>query len=152
MNRCPTPPRGLLAPLVGLLIGLAGLPPPLAAQTLPREFPPQAQRGVLEIVQPPHVRLNGQAEQLSPGARIRNPDNRIVLSASLVGQPLRVNYLREPHGLIHEVWILSEAETEDQRSGMPSSVNFLFASDADKAGSDDGKTPFHRLPKFNQGQ
>jgi len=71
-----------------------------SAQTLaPRPFPPKAERGVMQITQPPELLMNGQAERLSPGARIRGTNNMLVLSGSLVGQSLVVNYVRHTHGL-----------------------------------------------------
>ena len=36
----------------------------------------------------------------------------LTLSASITGQTHTVKYLREPHGLIHEVWILNPAEIQ----------------------------------------
>jgi hypothetical protein len=141
-------PRALL---LGALVILANLvPEPAAAQDMVRQFPPAARRGTLEVTAPPNVLINGQADRLSPGARIKNTNNTLVLSGSLVGQRLLVNYLRETHGLIHEVWILNEAETQQKRAGSEPSTNFVFGSDADKPKVDDGKTPFDQLPKFPQ--
>jgi hypothetical protein len=34
------------------------------------------------------------------------------MSGSIVGQNLLVNFVREPNGLVHEVWILNEAEAK----------------------------------------
>jgi hypothetical protein len=75
-----------------------------------RPFPPAAQRGVMVIAQPPELLLNEKVDRLSPGARIRGTNNMLVMSGSLIGQKLLVNYVREPGGAIHEVWILTEAE------------------------------------------
>ncbi len=121
MNRCtattrtePHPHRssrrhwlghGLLACL-GLTLGAASV----WAQPAVRSFPPKTERGAMVITQPPELLLNGRVERFSPGARIRGPNNLLILSGTLVGQNLLVNYLRESHGLIHEVWILTEAE------------------------------------------
>jgi hypothetical protein len=77
-----------------------------------RQFPAGVVRGTLEIKAPPDVLLDGKAERLSPGSRIRGPLGMFVLSASLVGQELPVVYLREPGGLLHEVWVLTEAEAQ----------------------------------------
>jgi hypothetical protein len=135
--------------LLGLLVILTNLvPEPANAQELVRQFPPAARRGTLEVTAPPNVLINGQPERLSPGARIKNTNNTLALSGSLVGQRLLVNYLRETHGLVHEVWILNEAEAQQKRTGSEPSTNFTFASDADKPKVDDGKTPFDQLPKF----
>ena len=75
-----------------------------------RPFPPAAQRGVMVITQPPELVLNEKADRLSPGARIRGTNNMLVMSGSLIGQKLLVNFVREPGGAVHEVWILTEAE------------------------------------------
>ena len=80
------------------------------AQFAPRPFPPAAMRGAMVITHPPELVMNGRAERLSPGARIRNANNMLVLSGTLVGQNLLVNFVREPNGMVHEVWILTEAE------------------------------------------
>lgn len=80
------------------------------AQGLVRALPASAMLGELRVVQPPEVVLNGNATRLSPGARIRSQANTLVMSATLVGQTLAVAYVTEPHGLVHEVWILNPAE------------------------------------------
>lgn len=153
MNRCLTALKGLSLGLMSVLLMLVTLAPePLAAQGLVRQFPAAAKRGTLEVTQPPNILINGQPERLSPGARIKNTNNMIVLSGSLIGQALLVNYLRDLQGQVHEVWLLNPAEAKEKRAGMEPVTNFVFASDADKPKTDDGKTPFNQLPKFNQGQ
>lgn len=118
MNRCLPHPRHVMAALLALSAGLAlFFPPPAAAQAAMARTPliPQAaKRGVLVVTQPPEVLLDGRPERLSPGTRIRGRNNLLVLSASLVGQELPVRYVRDPLGLIHEVWILTEAEAKAQ--------------------------------------
>ena len=96
MNRC----------VIALLLSLAAALPAHAQ----RVFQQSALRGELIITQPPEALLNGKPVRLAPGARIRNPQNMIQLSGSLLGQKLAVNYTLEPMGLVREVWILSEAE------------------------------------------
>ncbi|MCM2341699.1 hypothetical protein [Rhodoferax sp.] len=140
MNRCPPALQGFSLGLMTLLLTLVTLAPePLAAQGLLRQFPAAA-----------NILINGQPERLSPGARIKNPNNIIVLSGSLVVQALLVNYLRDPQGQVHEVWLLSPAEAQQKRAGMEILTNFVFGSDADKPKTDDGKTPFNQLPGFQQ--
>ncbi len=81
-----------------------------------RNFPATALRGTLEVTVPPQVLLDGKTDQLSPGARIYNSNNMLVLSGSLVGQPaLVVNYTREIGGAVHQVWLLTEAEAAVKR-------------------------------------
>ena len=153
MNRCLPALKDFSLGLMSLLVCFVTLAPePLAAQGLVRQFPAAAKRGTLEVTQPPNILINGLAERLSPGARIKNSNNMIVLSGSLIGQAVLVNYLRDPQGQIHEVWLLNPAEAQEKRAGMEPVTNFVFGSDADKHKTDDGKTPFNQLPKFNQGQ
>jgi len=150
MNRClPTPFNRTLPLLALLLLGTAFYsPPPVAAQAMLRQFPPAAKRGMLEVLMPPEVLLNGTRERLSPGARIKGETNTVVMSGSLVGSRVLVNYVRDPQGMIHDVWILDPDEARQERSGMETIRNFLFESEADKPKTDDGKTPFDQLPKF----
>jgi len=151
MNRCLNAPKGLLPGLTALLISITSMTPaPVEAQETVRQFPAAAKRAAFEVTMPPNIMLNGQAQRLSPGARIKGLNNQLVLSGSLVGQRMLVNYLRDPQGLVHEVWILSEAEAQQKRSGMEPVTNFSFGSQADQPKADDGKTPFNQLPKFPQ--
>ena len=115
-----------------------------------RQFPVAAKRAVLEVKAPPEVLLNGAADRLSPGARIHGLTNMLVMSAQVVGQRLVVNYVRNPQGQVHEVWILSEAEAQQKRPGMEPVTNYVFGSDADKPKVDDGKTPFNQLPVYKK--
>jgi hypothetical protein len=81
-----------------------------SAQTPVREAPRDVRPGRLVVTQPPEVLLDGKPDRLSPGARIRSTQNMLVLSGSLVNQPLPVVYRRDSMGLLHELWILTEAE------------------------------------------
>ena len=54
---------------------------PAAAQT--RSFPPDALRGTLVVAEDGQIVLNGRAGLLSPGSRVRNEPNMIVLPAAL---------------------------------------------------------------------
>ena len=87
------------------------------AQIIKRPFPPEARRGMLVVTAAPAVLINDRPEQLSPGAIIRGANNMMVLSASLAGQPVRVNYLRDGQGQISAVWILTEEEAAERRAG-----------------------------------
>ena len=118
---CPPPANALtrrtpcFAVASALLWGFIGAFvcfPSAWAQNTPglRPFPPGFLRGALVVGQHPDIRLDGKPERLSPGARIHGADNLIVLSSALRGQTLVVNFVRETHGLVHEVWILTPAE------------------------------------------
>ena len=101
-----------LASLLALAMGLTALSGTALAQFSTRPFPPTALRGAMVVTNPPELVMNGKAERLSPGARIRGANNMLVMSASIVGQNLLVNFVREPNGMVHEVWILTEAEAK----------------------------------------
>ena len=124
MNRCSLLTRSLIsAVILGLACLRAGAeqlsvpPSPLPAL---KDLPPDPQRippisakakvGLLRIVAPPEVLLDGKPARLSPGARIRGANNLLVMSAAMVGQDLKVLYTLEPTGLVHEVWIMTMRE------------------------------------------
>jgi len=93
---------------IGVLLGLA-----LPAQAQ-RVFQANALRGELVVTQPPEALLNGKPARLAPGARIRNRQNLIQVSGSLLGQKLAVNYTLDGAGEVHDVWILTAAELARQ--------------------------------------
>lgn len=96
-----------------------------------RQFPAEALRGNLVVTSTKQVMLNGKPDRLSPGARIRNTQNLIVMPSSVNGKALVVNYVREHNGLIHEVWILTEREAQEKRAGNSGTqTNVVFASQA----------------------
>ena len=109
--------------LVVALAFCAGLP---IAEAQVRDFPIAALRGTLQVTAPPQVVLDGHPDQLAPGARIRNEQNLFVLSGSIAGQELLVNYTRDPAGLLREVWILSPDEAKLKRERAPSRSNPVF--------------------------
>lgn len=141
MNRCRKP--------IALLATTTLLFATVAAQAQVRDFPAPALRGLLQVTQPPDIVLDGKADRLSPGARILGPRNELVMSASIVGERLVVNYTREPGGMVHRVWLLNPQEAALKRQGGRER-NFFFASEEDTRPKDDGKTPFHLLPKYGQ--
>lgn len=113
MNRCtPRPPTRLAASSLTLVAAWLCLATGAMAQQVVRPFPATAQRGTLQITHPPELLMDGKAGRLSPGARIRGTNNMLVMSGALAGQTLLVNYVREPQGLVHDVWILTEAEAK----------------------------------------
>ena len=122
MNRCTPHLLRLCLALAASASALAALP--AAAQTATpavRNFPAAALRGELVVTQPPVITLDGKAERLTPGARIHGLDNLLVPSATLVNQPLTVNYLRDGAGQVHEVWLLNSAEARLKRPNTASS-------------------------------
>jgi len=80
------------------------------AQGIVREAPADVRPARMTVAAPPEIALDGKADRLSPGARIRNTQNLVVLSGSLAGQTVPVVYRRDAAGLVHEAWILTEDE------------------------------------------
>ena len=138
MNRCPThhtiffpaQPKRRLWPLrlsAALLAALA-LHLPTQAQDIAepvqtqneaalggRNFPVGTLRGKIAFGVFPEVELDGRAERLAPGARIRNTQNLLAVPSSLGGQYLAVNYRRDPAGLVSDVWVLTPTEASAAR-------------------------------------
>lgn len=81
----------------------------VAAQ-VQRNFPANALRGEMLVVQGAEVRLNGQPARLAPGARIRDTNNLLAMSGAIAGQALAVNYTVESNGLLLDVWLLTPQE------------------------------------------
>jgi hypothetical protein len=74
-----------------------------------RTIPKEAVLGEIRHLTAMEVEIDGKPRSLSPGAQIRDPDNRLVLPVSLV-EKTRVRYLVDSTGMVHRVWILSAAE------------------------------------------
>lgn len=103
MNRCT---RTLLASVAAVLTIASAQAQDIIRQTIPGS----AKLGVMQVTLPPEVLMDGKVDRLSPGARIRAENNMMVVSGALSGQSLLVAYVREPQGMLHEVWILNAAE------------------------------------------
>ena len=102
MNRC-------LKALAGLALAFACLAP--FAQTLVREAPADVRPALIEVsATPPIIAVNGEPARLSPGARIRDVNNMLVLSGTLAGRTVHTVYRKDAAGLVHEVWLLTPQE------------------------------------------
>jgi hypothetical protein len=84
--------------------------PPVAAQGIQREAPKDVVLGQLAVIAPPDITIDGKPDRLSPGSRIRDLNNLVVLSGNLAGQTVPVVYRRDAAGLVHEAWILTPEE------------------------------------------
>ena len=84
--------------------------PHAAAQQQPRNFPPNALRGELLVVNPPEIQLNGKLARLSPGARVHGQNNFLVLTGSLAAVKTPVHYTTDSDGALRDVWILRPEE------------------------------------------
>ena len=125
MNRCPhLPAPRTPAWRIALIATLLGLSLSASAQQSVRPFPANALRGTLQVTNPPELLLDGRTARLSPGARIRGENNLLVMSGSLVGRSLVVNYVRDAQGMVHEVWVLNTTEAQQKMPGAPAASNY----------------------------
>jgi hypothetical protein len=90
--------------LILVLIGFA-----TAAGAQLRTIPAEAKRGEIRHVQEMLVEIDGKPQRLSPGAQIRDSDNRLVVPMSLVDK-LDAKYVMDGLGNVHRVWILTAQE------------------------------------------
>jgi hypothetical protein len=113
MNRCH-PRRALLALAASLAfpVALYVAPQTAAAQlTIVREAPKDVVLGKMTVLAAPSIEVDGKPDRLSPGARIRDVRNFLVLPGNLNGQTVPVLYRREATtGLVHEAWLLTADE------------------------------------------
>ena len=114
-----------------------------------RNFPVDALRGRLRVLDAPTILLDGREDRFSPGVRIRDARNLSVVSAAITGQDLRINYTRDAAGLVREVWVLSPDEARAPRAtaSRPLLDFWPFVSPGAR---DDARTPFADLPAYGQ--
>jgi hypothetical protein len=111
MNRCPrTLARFSLAACLALAAFSISLPPAALAQGMRREAPKDVVLGQMVVTAPQIITMNGKPDRLSPGSRIHDLNNMLVLSGGIVGKTLPVVYRRDAAGLVHEAWILTPDE------------------------------------------
>ena len=94
-----------LACLAALLV-LAGATQAFAERT----FPQQAQRGELNAYEYPSMKIGDNVYRLSPGSRIFNQQNLIIMPASLQIQAAPVMYMLDMSGDLSSVWLLTGEE------------------------------------------
>jgi hypothetical protein len=82
-----------------------------AAQGIVREAPKDVRPAVIEVsATPPIIKLDGKDDRFSPGVRIRDLNNMLVLTGNVANQKLYTVYRRDPAGFVHEVWLLTADE------------------------------------------
>lgn len=91
-----------------------------AQESMRRDAPRDVVIGKMTVVAPPVIQIDGKPDRLSPGSRIRDVRNMLVLSGSLAGQTVPVVYRREPMGQVHEVWLLTDEEYRKLGGKSPS--------------------------------
>ena len=121
MNRCTPHTPAILAVLAASALLAACAGDSTGATHAVRQFPAAALRGEMVVLAPPAITLDGKADRLSPGSRIRDANNLLVMSGALVNQKVVVNYLRENAGNVHQVWILNPDEARLKRPNSKAS-------------------------------
>ena len=107
-----TPATAVFASISSLLFSAT------ASAQVVRTFPETAVRGKIAFKSPPQIELDGKADRLSPGARIRDERGMLEMTGALEGKEFVVNFKREAStGMVHEVWILTAEEQKVKRDG-----------------------------------
>ena len=103
MNRCL---RWALLALCLLSAGFA------QAQTIVRNMPAGVKPGVLAVQNiNGSITMDGKPDRFTPGVRVHDINNMLVLSGQLVGRTVYTVYKRESTtGQVHEVWLLTPEE------------------------------------------
>ena len=109
MNRC------IRRAAAALAIATAAAPFLLAstaasAQGIVRSVPANVKLAKMTVTAAPEIMLNGAPDRLSPGSRIHDLNNMLVLSGALTNREVPVVYQRDAANLVHEVWLLTDAE------------------------------------------
>jgi hypothetical protein len=112
MQAINTPATAIFTSFTSILFSTS-----VSAQVV-RTFPDTAPRGKMVFKSPPQIELDGKADRLSPGARIRDERGMLAMSGTLQGKEFVVNFKREAStGMVHEVWILTPEEQKVKRDG-----------------------------------
>jgi hypothetical protein len=101
-------------------LSVIAAPALVQAQAVQRQFPQNALRGTLVVLNPAQATLNDQVVALAPGLRIRGQDNMLQMSAPLIGAKLLVHYTLDTGGAVSTVWILTPQEAA--KSPWPTSA------------------------------
>lgn len=88
---------------------LGSLSVPQALASMPRPIPVAAKKVVMTFAGSARVMVGSDARLLSPGAQIRDQQNRIVLPSHVAGE-YKVRALVDNSGQVHRVWILTPEE------------------------------------------
>lgn len=90
---------------------LAAVAVTAAAQAVMRDAPKDVTPGLIAVsATPPIITVDGKPDRFSPGARIHDRNNMLVLTGAVAGQSLYTVYRRDSVGLVHDVWVLNEEE------------------------------------------
>jgi hypothetical protein len=77
---------------------------------LDRMFPPSAYRGELKAHEYPHYKIGSRSYRMSPGGRIFNQQNLIIMPVSLQEQTAQIMYAVDINGQLSAIWLLTPEE------------------------------------------
>ncbi|GAB2462515.1 MAG: hypothetical protein ACN6O3_22055 [Comamonas sp.] len=81
-----------------------------------RNFPAAALRGTLVVASLSEATVDGKAMLLAPAFKLYTPQNTLARPNTVIGQPLKVNYVIEKAtGRLHAAWVLNPAEAQQKR-------------------------------------
>ena len=93
------------------LVGLSLFATLAFGQGFVREAPKDVKPALIAVsATPPIITVDGKDDRLSPGVRVRDRNNMLVMTGALAGKTLYTVYRRDSAGLVHEVWLLDEQE------------------------------------------
>ena len=83
----------------------------IAQQAVMVNAPKDVKPGVIAVsATPPLIAVDGKDDRFSPGVRIHDRQNMLVLTGAVAGRSLYTVYKRDSLGLVHEVWLLNQDE------------------------------------------
>ena len=94
--------------------------------------------------------LNGVRIPVSPGSRIKDQHNRMLVSTQLTGKEFHVMYTRDAMRQIADIWLLSEYEAQHAVSPKQKRDLQLRYMGIDPTHKIDPLTPYNQLPKFSR--
>lgn len=120
MNRCEA--SRFVAFFRAGTVALAALVAPLSALVLPaaasaqevvtRNFPRNALRGEVVLLNESEAALNGKPARLAPGLKLRGPNNLLMMTGAALGQKFLAHYTVDTYGLINNLWVLRPDEAQ----------------------------------------
>jgi hypothetical protein len=77
-----------------------------------RYFPQDAKRGEMKAFQYPYMKIGDKKLHMSPGSRIYNEQNFIIMPSSLQKQTAQIMYSTGIGGELSEIWLLTAEEVK----------------------------------------
>jgi len=112
MNRCDVRASALALALIASTATFA-LPTAASAQeVVQRNFPRNALRGELVLLNESEALLNGKPARLAPGLKLRGENNLLVMTGAALGRKFTANYTIDTYGLINNLWALRPDEAQ----------------------------------------